>query len=538
MNKNTLVIGSTLMLYVCMAGYQLHLPGLHYDEAQEAGLPALQIASGNIVSAFRNVGIGANSFPIMVQDYIGAIHVYISVPFVAILGPSPSSIRIPSILIGMTILLITFGFIRTIWGDKIGCLATILLAMHPSFVFWSRQGTLIASITLALMMALLWACRNWYIRGTWQTAVLLGILAGLGTYAKVLFVWIVGGIVGATIMINLTNLLCGKKYIWPRQPRYADFIAAFTGFAIGISPIMVFHAMTKGHSLARASNIISSNSKILENIWGRIDHFVAVLTGNSHFWYLGSSPGNRLWLWALIISVIVTIASTIINRTRNQSNYVLLLLLLISLLLVPFTPTPSGLFPHHLAIFTPLWTTMVAVSIAQIPQLLKDIYNLNKYYYFAILIIVTWGFTTLIAKDLHTNIKMHNTLGQIGGESPHTDAIYSLANHLDSISPQNTVALDWGFAPQVQFLTNERIKPHEVFGYAEHADTEFAKRLDQFPPNNDTLYVIHTDEKTFIHRRTAFEGYASNRGYKLDKIDTIVQSSGTPIFEILVTSME
>ena len=161
MNKNTLVIGSTLILYVCMAGYQLHLPGLHYDEAQEAGLPALQIANGKIVSAFRNVGIGANSLPIMVQDYIGAIHVYISVPFIAMLGPSPSSIRIPSILIGMTILLITFGFVRTVWGDKIGWLATILLAMHPSFVFWSRQGTLVASITLALMMSLLWACRNW-----------------------------------------------------------------------------------------------------------------------------------------------------------------------------------------------------------------------------------------------------------------------------------------------------------------------------------------------------------------------------------------
>ena len=96
---------------------------------------------------------------------------------------------------------------------------------------------------------------------------------------------------------------------------------------------------------------------------------------------------------------------------------------------------------------------------------------------------------------------MHNTLGQVGGESPHTDAIYSLANHLDSISPQNTVALDWGFAPQVRFLTNERIKPHEVFGFTEQADTGFVKRLDSFYPNNDTVYVIHTDEKAFIHLR-------------------------------------
>ena len=538
MNKNTLILWIALILYICMAGYQLHLPGLHYDEAQESGLPALQIASGKIVSSFRNIGIGNNSLPIMVQDYIGAIHVYIAVPFVAIIGPTAVSVRIPSILIGITILLLTFGFIRTVWGDRIGLLATILLAMHPSFVFWSRQGTLIASITLALMMALLWACRNWYVRGTWQAAILVGILAGLGTYSKVLFIWILGGIVGATIIINLNNFLCGNKNIWPRQPNYADIIAALSGFAIGISPIVAFHTMSKGYSLARAGDIVTSNNNVIENVWGRIDHFVAVLTGNSHLWYLGSSPGNILWLWAFIISVIVTIASTIINRARNQSNCVLLLLLLISLFQVPFTPTPSGLFPHHLAIFTPLWTTIVAVSIAHIPQLLKDMYNFSKHYYFATLIIVTWAFTTLIARDLHTNIQMHNTLGQVGGESPHTDAIYSLANHLDNVSPQNTVALDWGFAPQVQFLTNERIKPHEVFGFTEQADTGFVKRLDSFHPNNETVYVIHTDEKAFIHRRTDFERYASNRGYKLDNIATIMQSSGAPIFDLFVTSME
>ena len=229
-----------------MAGYQLHLPGLHYDEAQESGLPALQIANGKEVSSFRNIGIGNNRFPIMVQDYIGAIHVYITVPFVAILGPSTVSVRIPSILIAVTILLLTFSFIRTVWGARIALLSTVLLAMHPSFVFWSRQGTLIASVTLALMMALFWACRNWYIRGTWQTAIVVGLLAGLGTYSKILFVWILLGIISTTIIINLPNIMFGHKKMWPRQPNYIDIIAAIAGFAIGSSPIVVFNSMSKG----------------------------------------------------------------------------------------------------------------------------------------------------------------------------------------------------------------------------------------------------------------------------------------------------
>ena len=94
MNKNTLILLIVLVCYICMAGYQLNLPGLHYDEAQESGLPALQIASGKVVSAFRNIGLGNKMFPIMVQDYIGAIHVYIAVPFVAIFGPSTISVSL------------------------------------------------------------------------------------------------------------------------------------------------------------------------------------------------------------------------------------------------------------------------------------------------------------------------------------------------------------------------------------------------------------------------------------------------------------
>jgi hypothetical protein len=163
---------------------------------------------------------------------------------------------------------------------------------------------------------------------------------------------------------------------------------------------------------------------------------------------------------------------------------------------------------------------------------------LSKNYHFTILIVIAWAFTTLITKDLHTNIKMHATLGKVGGESPHTDAIYTLANHLDIMRPQNTVALDWGFAPQVQFLTNERIKPQEIFGFAEKTDTGFVERLDRFYPDNDTVYILHTEDKSFINRRTDFVLYTSSRGRHLQNIGTISQSSGTPIFEIFVANKE
>ncbi len=70
-----------LLVYLLLAGYQLRLPGLHNDEAQEAGLQAWQLASGAPVDAFRNSGLGTRQFPLMVQDYIGAGFVYLAAPF-------------------------------------------------------------------------------------------------------------------------------------------------------------------------------------------------------------------------------------------------------------------------------------------------------------------------------------------------------------------------------------------------------------------------------------------------------------------------
>ena len=76
------------------------------------------------------------------------------------------------------------------------------------------------------------------------------------------------------------------------------------------------------------------------------------------------------------------------------------------------------------------------------------------------------------------------------------------------------------------------------FGFTEKTDTGFVERLDHFYPDSDTVYVLHTEDKSFINRRTDFALYTSSRGLHLKNIGTISQSSGTPIFEIFVAYKE
>ena len=44
---------AALLLYLALACYQLGLPGLHYDEAKEAGLNAMQLLTGAPVTRVR-----------------------------------------------------------------------------------------------------------------------------------------------------------------------------------------------------------------------------------------------------------------------------------------------------------------------------------------------------------------------------------------------------------------------------------------------------------------------------------------------------
>ena len=48
-----------LAAYLILATYQLGLPGLHYDEAREAGLNALELLTGAPVTAFRGAALHA-----------------------------------------------------------------------------------------------------------------------------------------------------------------------------------------------------------------------------------------------------------------------------------------------------------------------------------------------------------------------------------------------------------------------------------------------------------------------------------------------
>ncbi len=147
----------------------------------------------------------------------------------------------------------------------------------------------------------------------------------------------------------------------------------------------------------------------------------------------------------------------------------------------------------------------------------------------AVSVTVVWW----AAGDLWTTARYHRVLSISGGYSAHSDAIYGLAASLDQHGVSTPLALDWGLAAPVRFLTAGRVNPIEVFGYdrMDAPDAGFAERISSALNNQGNLSLAHMPDATvFQGRGAALKDLASGRGLVLEEEGRFAERSGHPLF--------
>lgn len=558
-----------LLAFLLLAAHQLTLPGLHYDEAKEAGLNAMQLVIGQPLTAFRDatIHVGPWQLPLMVQDYIGALNVVLAVPFLAVGGPTVSALRWLPICIAALTLVITGQVARQLAGPLAAAIAVILLAVNPTFVFWSRQGIFVTNLTALLFMASLWTALRWqHTRrpaALWATA----FLWGLGLYAKLLFVWAIGAQVALAIIAwavekrqsgqatrqqnteevkRQGNELAGRvarlPFHAPRMTRYIlrDGLIAAGCFLLPLLPLILFNVQTGGTVISVVSNLGQSyygvdNRAYLPNLLTRLDQLRTLLRGD-HLWYLGEVYANR---WAPALMALAALVSLIeaVWRLRKpttmslaQAGRILLPFALLALVIAQSAFTVSDLFITHYALIVPLiplgigiaagrWVTGCrpadqgcmetntadATAPRHVPGTLRDPWHVST----VVCLVgrgLLIGFILLWAgTDLANTLRYHRILSLAGGYASHSDAIYQLADFLQLRQPAAPLALDWGIDAPVRFLTVGQVNPVEVFGYErlDRPDAGFVERIRPFLDNPANLYVAHTAEFTIFQGRVA-----------------------------------
>lgn len=336
---------AALLLFLGLAAYQLHLPGLHYDEVKEAGLNAMQLLLGQPVTAFRDatVAIGPWRVPLMVQDYIGALNVVLALPFLAVGGVNPLALRwLPLVIAGLTLLCMWRVALRLSGAVAAGA-TVLLLAVNPSFVFWSRQGIFVTNLTALLFIASLWTGLRWWQGGRPRDLWLTALLWGLGIYTKLLFVWAIGAM--AMVAAGAWLLEAGSRKLevgswrlevgnWkpraetrrrrhPSTGASASTLAlAFGCFLLPLIPLIFFNVRTGGTLISIFGNLGNSyygvdNSAYPANLATRLGQIGTLLRGD-HFWYLGEAYANPWAAWLAAALILLGLMGWVRNRMTSR----------------------------------------------------------------------------------------------------------------------------------------------------------------------------------------------------------------------------
>lgn len=522
-----------LALFIGLTSYQLNLPGLHYDEAFEA-VPAMQLLLHQPVTTFRGNGVflGGRLFPLMTQDYIGAINTYAALPFFLLLGITPFSLRVMTLFMGLVTLWLTRQLARELYGPPAAGLATLLLAVNPTFVFWSRQGVFVTSVTAAIGLGATLAWLRWWRTGARRYAVAGGFLFGLGLYAKFLFLWLIVALGLAAVLLNLGR--------WRRiGRRLAGWAVAWPGlaFLLGAAPLVAYNLQTGGTLNSIGGNLTTSyygisNLAFLPNFLERIKQFGAVLAG-SHFWYLGGIYAN----WLSVGLFLGALGSVLyIRLSHAEARRVFLPFVVIAGVILMSCATVSALWVTHFAIVAP-WPSLAVAAAADLffrrsrlrlpaPGVQVPGRGVNLVLGVALAVVgASW------VGDVLTDVRYHRALAVSGGLGTHSDAVEDLARWLaeDERREVPVAAMDWGIAAPVAFLTRGEVTPVEAFGYDWETDADFAAHLNQFIHDPDSIYLWRAPDEIIFDRGPDFRRLYEPLDLEEDILEAFYERSGRPV---------
>ena len=518
-----------LALFAGLATYQLALPGLHYDEAFEA-LPAMQLLLGQPVAAFRGNGIlaGEQLFPLMTQDYIGAVNTYAAIPFFLLLGANPIGLRAMSVAIGLFTLWLTFKLANALYGPPVALLAGLLLAVNPTFVFWSRQGVFVTSATAAIGLGATLAWLQWWRSGKLTYALIGAFLLGLGLYTKLLFLWLVAALGLAVLLLNF------QRWQTIRQRLDGRLIGCSAlAFLAGSAPLIVYNLQTGGTLLSLAVNLTTSyygtnNLAFLPNLWERLKQLAAVLVG-SHFWYLGVTHANWLNLGVFVLALGVTLwlAAT---SARESARRALFPFVVISGVLLASCATVSALWVTHFAILAP-WPPLAVAAGADLFVRCGRARLATRWASRGALILTMLILGASWLADVAVDVGYHRSLAVSGGLGAHSDAVDDLSRWLSAEEHRGApvAAMDWGIAASVAFLTWGEVTPIEAFGYDWETDADFSARLEGFISDPASIYLWRAPDEIIFDRSEDFQRLYRTRGLEEDILEAFYERSGRPV---------
>jgi hypothetical protein len=190
----------------------------------------------------------------------------------------------------------------------------------------------VTSVTIPLSIAGMWALWRWTQRDQPRYLYLGAFLFGLGTSAKLLFWWVIAGIVLAAMLLNLDRILdCLRQR--STSPlgltlRWRHVLIAGLLFAAGLLPLIIFNVQTGSTIHYIRDNLFSrsyydvDNTKIGENLRERVKELGSVINGETFFYLAGRPYASWRYCTVFMYAVGILAFSVLLPRPGKERGIV------------------------------------------------------------------------------------------------------------------------------------------------------------------------------------------------------------------------
>jgi len=527
-----------LLLYLLAAAFQLKLPGINYDEVLDA-VPAVQFLQGQPIDAAGSVHLFGRHWTLMTMPYIGATTSYIMAAGFAVMGVETVVLRLTTVCVGLLSLALIWSFLREFFDERVAALSVLLLALDPTYIFWSRMGAWVAHARPEDTILTLWSLFRWHRTGNQAFLVLAAFSLGFGLYTKMLFLWMWVALGIAWLLLNLGRRQAEDSPRGLRLPGRVTprgLIAAGLALLIGISPLIVYN-LQGGITLDFFRDaILSQETKRLvapETLWSiprvAMADLATLLNGSWFAPRYGTSAINILTVPALIASLLLIAGLSARHRlSYDLRRTALLAILLVSILLMSATTSISQ-GAEHLIILWPIPQALIAVAVFSLFDLAGQQRAPVRSIASTLIVVAA---VTLVAAEGWTTVRHHRDLARTGGVGHFSDTISDLAADMMASPPDRLIALDWGFKRNLQFLSKGRLNPEEWFVYGPPG-RQTETYLEQLVVQSGLLYLFHSPEYTaFGDHWELFERVAYRRGLSPVEWKRYAQRDGRPVYHV------
>jgi hypothetical protein len=497
-----------LVVFLVLATYDIHAPGLYYDEmfviSPATGIPAYKTWFG---------------IPILISFYVGAEKSWIYPPIFALFGVSAWSIRLPAILMSCGTLVLGYALVRRILTPRWALTFCAACAVHPGFIFLTKVdwGPHVFMLFLKALTLVLWF--KW-LDGTQKSCwSLLGIWL-LGFWDKFNFIWFVIALLIATCAIY-------GGVVWRKLRSVRPAIVI--GVAIGLCTAglltlwIIFPLLQKPQTFAFSDRLL--------HIW-TLYKYTCTGMATAQMWFKSVPPFPSWTGWCVpaltIVFLVLALAGYAESETSNNKidrrtlRFCLWCLLMFGIIFLQIALTPQAGGAHHTIMLFP-FDLLACFSAA---YLFANAVSGKKYGLILLLqgcILCFWVVSNLKSLEIHFS-KFGDINSFHARYSPRiellADYLNSEGNKLDAIH-----CVDWGIGLQLAAICQPDVRRKLIDEWMTFKDWRpgeaNAKAIAEkvFSPESKSIYLSFiAQEPVLPETKSNFAAMEMLAGIKLQAV--------------------